>query len=79
MKSATKWDLLVVDKSTAPSVGDIVVALIGNETTVKRYDGVKKGKAVLSYMNESVYHGKTIILDEMVCLGIVKSVIRTMD
>ena len=72
-------DLLVVDKSTAPSVGDIVVALIDNETTVKRYDGVKRGKAVLSYMNERVYHGKTITLDEMVCLGIVKSVIRTMD
>ena len=72
-------DLIVVETSAKPIKGDIVVALIDNETTIKRYDGVINGKATLSYMNESVYPGKTISLDEFVCLGIVKSVIRNMD
>ena len=71
-------DLLVVETSSKPVKGDIVVAMIDNETTVKRYDGVKNGKAVLAYMNEKVYPGKTIALEEFICLGIVKSVIRTM-
>ena len=39
-------DILVVDRSAQPTEGDVVIAALGGELTVKRY-GVREGRPVL--------------------------------
>ena len=73
-------DLVVVDKNAIPKVGSIVVALDeNNENTLKKFEGIKNGKAILSYMNETIYPGKKILVDELVCQGVAKHVIKALE
>lgn len=45
-------DILVVDSKMEPKVGDIVVALVDNQNTVKRYLKDKRGRAYLKAENK---------------------------
>lgn len=74
-------DTLVIRKDAAPKVGDIIVALDENQqNTLKRYGGIdkKSHKAVLEYMNEAVYGDKKILVNELVCQGVLSHVIKEM-
>lgn len=72
-------DLLVIRKNTDPKVGDIVVALDeNNQNTLKRYAGIDRNsnKAVLEYRNEAAYPGKKILVNTLICQGILSHVIK---
>lgn len=72
-------DILVIRKNTQPRVGDIVVALDENQqNTLKRYGGIDKEshRAILEYMNQSVYGDKVILVRELVCQGVLSHVIK---
>ena len=74
-------DLLVILKDAVPKVGDIVVALDGdNQNTLKRYGGIDQAshKAILEYMNQDVYPDKKILVDQLSCQGILSHVIKKM-
>ena len=72
-------NLVVIDKEAQLVKGDIVVALNEeNENTLKRFDGYKNGKAILSYMNEKTYPGKQILVDFLVCQGVAKHIIKSL-
>lgn len=74
-------DTLVIRKNTDPKVGDIIVALDGDQqNTLKRYGGIdqKSHKAILEYMNKAVYGDKVILVNELVCQGILSHVIKEM-
>lgn len=72
-------NLVVIDKDAQLVKGDIVVALNEeNENTLKRFDGYKNGKAILSYMNEKTYPGKQILVDFLVCQGVAKHIIKSL-
>jgi repressor LexA len=72
-------DLLLIRKNAEPRVGDIIVALDGNnENTLKRYGGidVETNKAILQYQNQAVYGNKVILVNELVCQGVLSHVIK---
>ena len=72
-------DILVIRKVTDPKIGDIIVALDeNNENTLKRYGGIdpKTRKARLEYQNKAVYGDKVILVNELVCQGILSHVIK---
>ena len=71
-------DLVVVEKTINCIPGNIVVALDdSNENTLKRFDGFKNGKPILSYMNEKVYPGKTVDVESFSCQGIARHIIKS--
>lgn len=71
-------DLVVVEKTINCIPGNIVVALDdSNENTLKRFDGFKNGKPILSYMNENVYPGKTVDVESFSCQGIARHIIKS--
>ena len=65
-------DIVIVQKTPVANNGDIVVALIGDEATVKRYYK-EKGHFRLQPENDDY---EPIIVDELVLLGKVVSLIR---
>ncbi len=65
-------DIVVIERCPVAENGDIVVALINDEATVKRYYK-EKGHFRLQPENEKY---EPIIVDELVLLGKVKTVIR---
>ena len=65
-------DIIIVQKTPVANNGDIVVALIGDEATVKRYYK-EKGHFRLQPENDDY---EPIIVDELVLLGKVVSLIR---
>lgn len=65
-------DLVIVEKTPVASNGDIVVALLGDEATVKRFFK-EKGHFRLQPENDNY---EPIIVDELVLLGRVATVIR---
>ena len=70
-------DIVVIEKSSKCRVGDIIVAMDENkENTLKAYGGIHNGKAVLEYMNEHVYPGKFIEVDELSVQGVARTVIK---
>ena len=72
-------DLVLVRKQTTCEAGDIVVALDeNNENTLKIYGGIdeESKKAVLRYANETVYPGKTILVQKLVVQGVVTHIIH---
>ena len=72
-------DLLVIHKNDRPEVGKIIVALDPDQgNTVKKYMGIDKetGKAVLAYCNQAVYGDKVILVDTLVCQGVLSHVIK---
>jgi len=66
-------DMVVVDASKKPQVGDVVVALVEGETTVKRL-AQKNGKNYLKA--ESKHHSDIHPEDAWEIQGVVKSLIR---
>ena len=73
-------DLVVIQKQETAKVGDIVVALIGdNENTLKRFGGLDgEGYAILEYQNEEVYPEKIIRVRDLIVQGVAKHVIRSL-
>lgn len=73
-------DLVVIQKQETAKVGDIVVALIGdNENTLKRFGGLdEEGYAILEYQNEEVYPEKIIRVRDLIVQGVAKHVIRSL-
>ena len=70
-------DYIVIEKIDKCEVGDIVVAMNGeNENTLKCYAGQHEGKAILEYMNESVYPGEYIAVDNLIVQGVARTVIK---
>ena len=73
-------DLVIIRKQCTAEEGDIIVALDGdNQNTLKRYGGVNKnGEAILEYMNEAVYPGKTILVKTLVVQGVAQHVLKSL-
>ena len=73
-------DLVLIKKTPLAEEGDIVVALDDeNRNTLKRFGGYDEdGHIVLEYMNESVYPGKTILVNELTVQGVAKHVIKSL-
>ncbi len=69
-------DLLVVDKSLEPKSGDIVVAVIDGEFTVKRYI-VKNKKIELRSENSKSASTKIAADEELNIWGVVKNVVHS--
>lgn len=76
----SEGDLVVILKTQIANTGDIVVALDDmSQNTLKRFGGYDKNKkAVLEYMNEEVYPGKTISVNELTVQGVAKYVIKSL-
>lgn len=68
-------DIVIVDSTPVAQNGDIVVALIDNEATVKRFFK-ENGHFRLQPENDSL---EPIIVDELTVLGRVKMVVRSYD
>ena len=73
-------DLVVIRRQPTAEPGDIVVALVDQDrNTLKRFAGFdSENRAVLQYMNEEVYPGKTITVDSLVVQGVAHNVIKTL-
>lgn len=72
-------DILVIRKNATPHIGDIIVALDeNNENTLKCYGGIdgENGKAVLEYQNKTVYGDKVILVNELICQGVLSHIIK---
>ena len=72
-------DILVIRKNATPHIGDIIVALDeNNENTLKCYGGIdgETGKAVLEYQNKAVYGDKVILVNELICQGVLSHIIK---
>jgi DNA polymerase V len=67
-------DILIVDRSKSPKSGEIVVAQIDNDFTVKRYHQGKDG-VVLSPENED-FKAVKISDDQLITMGVVTGVVR---
>jgi len=76
----SEGDLVVIRKQPTAEPGDIVVALIDHDrNTLKRFAGFdSEHRAVLQYMNEDLYPGKTITVDSLVVQGVAHNVIKTL-
>jgi SOS-response transcriptional repressors (RecA-mediated autopeptidases) len=76
----SEGDLVVILKQPSAEVGDIVVALDDqNQNTLKRFGGFDDNhRVILEYMNEEVYPGKTILVNELTVQGIAKHVIKSL-
>ena len=69
-------DLVVVRKRNTAREGDIIVALVGNETTLKRYYMDKKRKCIrLHPENEEM---KDILVKECIIQGVAEHVIKAL-
>lgn len=73
-------DLIVIRQQPVAEIGDIVVALDDeDQNTLKRFGGFDKHhNAILEYMNEAVYPGKTIKVKHLVVQGVAKHVIKSL-
>ena len=73
-------DLVLIEKTPVAKEGDIVVALDeDNRNTLKRFGGYdKRGNAILEYMNESIYPGKTILVNGLTVQGVARHVIKSL-
>lgn len=72
-------DILVIRKNAEPHIGDIIVALDeNNENTLKYYGGIdgQTGKARLEYQNKTVYGDKVILVNELICQGVLSHIIK---
>lgn len=70
-------DYVLIEMTSECKVGDIVVAQNENkENTLKCYTGVCNGKAILEYMNEAVYPGEYIAVEELVVQGVARKIIK---
>ncbi len=72
-------DILVIRKATDAKVGDIIVALDENqENTLKRYGGIDHDskKVRLEYQNQAVYGKKVILVNELICQGVLSHIIK---
>ena len=74
-------DILVIQKNAEPKIGDIIVALDEcQENTLKRYGGIDERlkKVRLEYRNRAVYGDKVILVNELICQGVLSHVIKQM-
>ena len=73
-------DMIVIRKQVTANEGDIIVALDDeNKNTLKRFGGFNEhGEAVLEYMNEAVYPGRTITVRELTVQGVAQHVIKSL-
>ena len=72
-------DILVIRKNAEPHTGDIIVALDeNNENTLKCYGGMDEqtGKARLEYRNKAVYGNKVILVNKLICQGVLSHIIK---
>lgn len=76
----SEGDLVVILKQQTAENGDIVVALDDqSQNTLKRFAGFNENhKVILEYMNEAVYPGKTILVNELTVQGVAKHVIKSL-
>lgn len=76
----SEGDLVVVLRQATAEVGNIVVALDDqNQNTLKRFGGFDKNhKVILEYMNEAVYPGKQIKVEELTVQGVAKHVLKSL-
>lgn len=74
----SEGDLVVILKQPNAEIGDIVVALDDqSQNTLKRFAGFNENhKVILEYMNEAIYPGKTIVVNELTVQGVAKHIIK---
>ncbi len=73
-------DLVVVRPQSTARAGEIVVALDDQQSsTLKRFDGFDaQNRAILSYMNESLYPGKVILVQDLHIQGVAQHIIKSL-
>jgi repressor LexA len=69
-------DIIVVDQSRSPKTGDVVVALIGEDATVKRYH--PQGREVELRPANSTMRPIRVAADEVILQGVVIALQRTL-
>ena len=71
-------DLIVIRSQKTAAIGDIVVALDDmSQNTLKKFVGFDEDeKAVLAYMNEKKYPGRTIRVNHLEVQGVAKKVLK---
>lgn len=70
-------DLVVIRAASTASDGQIVVALVDNEATLKEFKKLDGGRKIKLIPRNEKYHPKTYRSDEVEVQGILCSVIRT--
>lgn len=76
----SEGDLVVIRRQSVAQVGDVVVALDDQRnSTLKRFDGFdREHRAILAYMNQAVYPGKTIAVQELQVQGVARHIIKSL-
>ncbi len=72
-------DILVIKQGVEPKIGNIIVALDDSqENTLKVFGGAdqKNHKVILEYRNKKVYGEKVILVNDLVCQGVLSHVIK---
>ena len=72
-------DLVVIRQTSEAQIGDLVIAMDADGlNTLKKYAGVdpENGKATLQYCNRTVYGDRVILVDKLICQGVVSHVIK---
>ena len=74
-------DRVVIRMDCEAKIGDIVVALLGdNESTLKVFGGIddENQEAILLYRNEVVYPGKEIRTKDLIVQGVARHIIKAL-
>ncbi len=76
----SEGDLVVIRRQSVAQIGDVVVALDDqHNSTLKRFDGFDpENRAILAYMNQAVYPGKTIAVQELQVQGVAQHIIKSL-
>ena len=76
----TEGDLVIILRQPTAEVGDIIVALDDeNQNTLKRFAGFdENGYVILEYMNEAVYPGRVIKVNQLTVQGVAKHVLKSL-
>ncbi len=76
----SEGDLVVIRRQSVAQIGDVVVALDDqHNSTLKRFDGFdSENRAILAYMNQAVYPGKTIAVQELQVQGVAQHIIKSL-
>lgn len=70
-------DHVIIKSATTASDGQIVVALVDNEATLKQFKKLEGGRKIKLIPYNDKYESKTYRADEVEVQGILCSVIRT--
>ncbi len=74
-KNIDDGDFILIKKQNVANINDVVVALIGDEATLKKYD-IEDGLPVLKPNSNNPIHKKIILIDDPMIQGVAVDVIK---